>query len=67
MCMLVFVPLAVWRVLTNSIAAAVVCFEDIWSLCNTTCLREGATIDVAMATTCSASLWSSPADRKHEI
>ena len=58
---LTILPAASWHVFTSSTAALVACFEEAWSLRTATCLKEGATIDVAIATMCSASLRSSPA------
>lgn len=58
---LIILPAASWHVFTSSTAALVACFEEAWSLRTATCLKEGATMDVAIATMCSASLRSSPA------
>ena len=56
-----YLPAASWHVFTSSTAALVACFEEAWSRRHATCLKEGATMDVAIATMCSASVRSSPA------
>ena len=56
-----YLPAASWHVFNSSTAALVACFEEAWSCRTATCFKEGATMDVAIATMCSASLRSSPA------